>query len=287
MEWLTNISWPGWGALLEILVLAVCFYYVFEFFRETPGAQVLTGLVLLLIVMMGLTQVFRLDALNWLLRRLSVYVAVALLIIFQPEIRRALAEVGRQHMFAAAREPRDLIDDVIQAVMLLAGQRVGALIAIERDMGTREIQETGVRLDSRLSPELLASIFYPHTPLHDGGVILRDSRILAAGCLFPLSQRADLSKVGMRHRAAGGLTEESDAVVVVVSEETGAISVSSNGKLSQGIDEERLRRFLASMLIRRPTIKSRWRRAREHLNMTLRGMAKAPENSEQEQRDGE
>jgi diadenylate cyclase len=277
MGWLNSISWPGWGGLVEILVLACCFYSVFMLFRETPSAQMLSGLVLLLVVMIGLTHFFRLDALNWVLRRLSVYLAVALVIIFQPEIRRVLAELGKQHVFTSSGEPRVFVDNLVQAVVMLAEHRVGALIAIEREIGTGAIQETGVRLDSHVSPELLASIFYPNTPLHDGGVIIKNGRVLAASCLFPLSQKAELSKeLGTRHRAAVGLTEETDAVAMVVSEETGTISVSYRGKLIRGLDEERLRRFLSALLVRSPSVKNRWGRAREHLNMAFHGLTKSP-----------
>ena len=278
MGWLTSIDMPGWGGIFEILILAAAFYLVFLFFRGTPGAQVLTGLVLLLVVLMGITQIFRLDALNWLLRRLSVYLAIALIVIFQPEIRRALAELGRQPVFGGSSgEPRALVDSIVQAVEVLAEQRVGALIAIEREIGTSAIQDTGVRLDSRVSSELLQSIFYPHAPLHDGGVIIRDNTILAAGCLFPLSQRPELNKsLGTRHRAAIGLTEETDALVVVVSEETGTISVGYRGKLSRGLDPDRLRRFLAGILLRSKPARSPWQTARERLNGALRGARPAP-----------
>lgn len=261
MSWAGRISFPGTGGIIEILVLACLFYFVIRFFRGTPGAQVLFGLVMLLVALMGLTRVFNLDALNWLLRQFSVYLAVALLIIFQPEVRRALAEIGRQHLFTGTSEPRTMVDNIVQAVQLLAQRRVGALIAVEREIGTRGIQETGIKLDSRVTAELLASIFFPHTPLHDGGVIVSANRIVAAGCLFPLTQRPDVSKrLGTRHRAAIGLTEETDAVVVVVSEETGTISVSYRGRLSKDLDEERLRRFLSALLVKPKTVKNRWAR---------------------------
>ena len=134
---------------------------------------------------------------------------------------------------------------------MLAERKIGALIAMEKEVGTRAIQETGTILDSLVTSELLTSIFYPHTPLHDGGVIIHQDRIVAAGCLFPLSQREELSKsLGTRHRAAIGLTEESDAIVIVVSEETGVLSVAYKGKLKRGLDEERLRRILVSVLLR-------------------------------------
>ena len=275
---------PSWiNMVFQILVLAVAFYYIFVFFKGTRGAQVLVGLVLLLVVLISVTQFFNLDALNYLLRNFSVYLAVAILVIFQPEIRRALAELGKQPALVVSVEKRSAVDHIVRAVMTLAEHRVGALIAVEREIGTRSIQESGTRLDAGVTPELLASVFFPHTPLHDGGVIIRENRIVAAGCIFPLSQKVELQKkLGTRHRAAVGLSEETDAVVVVVSEETGTVSVDYRGRLSRGLDEERLRRFLSALLLRNKRGTSAWRRAREQLDLTPEGIAKAEQRAEQE-----
>lgn len=279
---------PWVSVAIQILFLSVVYYYIFLFFQGTRGAQVLVGLILLLAVMIGLTNLLSLDELNWLLSRLSVFLGVALLIIFQPEIRRALAELGRQPVFTASKEERGLIDAIVHTVLLLAEQRIGALIAVEREIGTRSIQETGVQLRAPVVPELLACIFFPHTPLHDGGVIIRNNRIQAAGCVFPLSQNIEMYKrLGTRHRAAMGLSEETDAVVVVVSEETGTISVSYRGRLSRGLDEERLRRFLSTLLLRGKQSGSAWRRAQEQLNLTPDGIAKSEAMKEQEKANGE
>ena len=268
--------------VVQVLVLWIGFYYIFLFFRGTRGAQVLVGFALLLVILLGLTQIFNLDALNWILRRLSVYLALALLIIFQPEIRRALAELGKQPVFAVSMDKRSVIDHIVQAVTVLAEHKIGALIAIEREIGTRAIQETGVKLDTPVVPELLSSIFFPHTPLHDGGVIIRGGRILAAACVFPLSHNTELHKtVGTRHRAAVGLSEETDAVVVVVSEETGTISVTYRGRLSRGLDAERLKRFL-SALLKGKKADSTLRRVQEQLDLTPEGIAKSEKLSKQE-----
>lgn len=267
----------------QIVVLAVFFYYIFLFFRGTRGAQVLVGLVLLLVVLIGLTQMFQLDALHFILRQFSFYLVVAVLVIFQPEIRRALAELGRQPVFVASVDRRTAVDHIVQAVVLLAEHRVGALIAVEREIGTRAIQESGTRLEAKLDPALLASIFFPHTPLHDGGAIVRGNRIVAAGCVFPLSQKMELQRQwGTRHRAAVGLSEETDAVVVVVSEETGTISVAYRGRLARGLDEERLRRFLTALLLRGSKAESAWRRAKQQLDLTPEGIAKSEDRAEQE-----
>lgn len=281
MNWLEQLSVPHPAGLLEIMVLAVVIYYLIDFFRGTRSAQVLTGFVFFLVALLLLTRLFRLDTLNWLLQRLSVYVAIAFVVIFQPEIRRALAELGKQHVFANKARERSLIDHIIRAVTTLSDRKIGALIAIEREIGTRAIQETGTRIDASVTPELLASIFYPHTPLHDGGVIIQDGRIMAASCLFPLSQREELSKsLGTRHRAAVGLTEETDALVVVVSEETGAISLAYKGRLMRGLDEDRLRRILTTFLQRGEKGKSKLSRMKEHLNISPDEMLGDREDSE-------
>ena len=286
MSWLNQIAWPGVGGIFEILVLAAGFYVIFVFFRESRSIQVFVGLLLVLIVLIGITRLLHVDALNWLLRRFSVYLAVALLVIFQPEIRRALAELGRQHLFNPPLESRNFVDSVVEAVMLLAERRIGALIAIERTMSTAAIQETGVKQDARVNAELLAGIFFPHTPLHDGGVIISGNRIAAAGCLFPLCQRPELSRsLGTRHRAAMGLTEETDAIAIVVSEETGTISVSVRGRLSRDFDEERLRRFLAAVLSREQAATSPWSRARQHLDVSFRNIARTEDQARQKESD--
>ena len=280
--------WDWVSNFFQVLLLAVAIYYILLFFRGTRGAQILVGLALLLVVLISLTYFWRWAELNWLLRRLGVGLALAILVIFQPEIRRALAELGRQPVFTASKEKRSLVDHIVQAVTLLAEHRIGALVAVEREIGTRAIQETGVRLNATVVPEVLASLFYPHTPLHDGGVIIQGNRIVAAKCVFPLSQKMELHKtLGTRHRAAVGLSEETDAVVIVVSEETGTISVSYRGRLSRGLDDERLRRFLSALLLRGRGSESAWKRAKEQLDLTPEGIAKSEKLAEQEENSGQ
>ncbi len=272
----------GWTGAFEILILSVAFYYIFLFFRGTRGAQVLIGMLLLLTTLLGTTYLLNLTQLNWLLQRVSVYIAASFVIIFQPEIRRALAELGSQPVFTSSTDKRSIIDTVVQAVTHLADHKVGALIAIEREIMTRTVQESGIKIDAPVVPELLASIFYPHTPLHDGGVIIQKGRILAASCVFPLSQRLELHKsIGTRHRAAVGLSEETDAVVIIVSEETGTISVSYRGRLSRGLDRERLRRFLHALL-KGQTESNVWRRMQEQLDLTPEGIAKSEKQAAKE-----
>ncbi len=274
MDWY-NIQKLVFNDLLQIVALWVVFYYIFLFFKGTRGAQVLVGLVLSLVILLLLTRAFNLDVLAWILQRFYVALGVALLVIFQPEIRRALAELGKQPVFVVSSEKRTVIEPVVQAVSMLSSQKIGALIAFEREIGTRGIQETGVQINAPVVPELLASLFYPHTPLHDGGVILKDNKVVAAGCVFPLSQNPNIQRtLGTRHRAAIGLTEETDAVVVVISEETGTIAVCYRGRISRGLDNEKLKRFLTALLKGRRA-DSAWKRVQEQLDFTPTGIAKS------------
>lgn len=278
MPQLLAISLPNATGIVEILVLAVVLYYIMDFFRGTRSAQVMSGFIFFLIALTAITRFFHLDALNWILQRISVYAAVAFIVIFQPEIRRALAEIGKQSVFASKVSERMMVDNIVSAVKLLSGKKIGALIAIQREIGTRAIQETGTKIDAVITPELLASIFFPMTPLHDGGVIIKNNRIHAAGCLFPLSQRDELSKsLGTRHRAAIGLTEETDALVIVVSEETGSISFAYKGRIARGLDEARLRRILSSFLLRKERRKGKLERAKDELNWTTEQLEETDE----------
>jgi diadenylate cyclase len=241
----------NWTAGIEILLLAVSIYYGYLYFRGTRGAKVFTGLAILFIFLTLVSQILNLTVISWLLRSLTAFIAVALVVIFQPELRRALAELGSNHFFSSARQNRETIDIVADAVFELANKQLGALIAIERDTGIRSFAESGVNLDCEISQELLLTIFFPKTPLHDGGIIIRDDRIIAAACIFPVSQREDLDRTfGLRHRAGLGITEESDAIAIVVSEETGNISVCHRGKIERGFKPGNLEKRLAELLLR-------------------------------------
>lgn len=233
------------------------------------------GLALLLAVLIGLTQVASLDVLSWILGRMTIYLAVAVVVIFQPEIRRALAELGK-HPFALSSEVQSTIENIVEAVTSLSQRKIGALIAVERNIGTRAIQETGVKLDAKVTTELLVNIFSPHTPLHDGGVIISGDRIVAAGCVFPLSEETDLNKsLGTRHRAALGMSEETDAAAVVVSEETGSISTCYRDKLDHGLSSEQLKAFLSGILVQEKASMNVWHRFRRRLDLTPEGIAKS------------
>jgi len=243
----------GW---IEIFVLTAVFYYIFRLFKGTRGAAILTGLIILFAALYAITSLIQLNTLNWLIQKLMLYVSLAFLVIFQPEIRRMLSRLGRQPIWRTngIASQKNLVEPIMQAVLVLSKRKIGALIAIEREIGTRALQDTGTRMNSIVSSELLATLFFPHTPLHDGGVIISGDRICAAGCLFPLSQKQELSKtLGTRHRAAIGITEETDAIVIVISEETGSVSIAYNGRLRRGFEEDKLRRVLSSMLRRERT----------------------------------
>jgi len=249
MSFLQGIQIPGLVGTIEILILAVLFYYLLQFFRGTRAAAILTGLAILFVTLIVITKLINLPVLNWLLQKMLLYLALALIVIFQPEIRRALARFGRQGSFLMTPLRKALAGPIADAAVLLAARRIGALIAIEREVETRTIQDTGTVLGSEVSAELLTTIFFPNTPLHDGGVIISGDCIAAAGCVFPLSQNENLaSNLGTRHRAAVGMTEETDTIVIVVSEETGVISIAYNGRLKRGFDGAHLRRVLSSFL---------------------------------------
>jgi diadenylate cyclase len=241
----------GWRPVVEIFLLAVAIYYSFLFVRGTRGWPVVIGFL----VLIGLTfacSLLKFEVLSTLLRSFFAFSAVAVLIIFQPEFRRMLAELGNLPWFTTAREQRENIEVVIQTVERLAEVRIGALMALEQSIHLQEVVESGVPVDCEATPEMLETIFFPNNALHDGGVILKGDRIAFAACIFPLTTRQDLSKsLGTRHRAAIGLTEETDAVVVVVSEETGRIGYSYKGQLVKGITLEELRSFLTSVFVPR------------------------------------
>jgi diadenylate cyclase len=239
-----------WRYALEILILTVVIYYGLRFIKGTRAAPIVTGFVVLLLALVMVTYLLRLDVLKWILGAFSAFFAVAVVVLFQPELRRILAELGNLPLFATASEQRENIEVIIQTVERLADVRIGALIAIEQSIQLQEAVESGILVDCEATPEMLETIFFPNNAIHDGGVIIKGDRIAFAACIFPLTQRQDLNKsLGTRHRAAIGLSEETDAVIVAVSEETGAISCAYKGQLTRGITLEELRAFLTSVLV--------------------------------------
>ena len=239
-----------WNSIIEILLMATGLYYTYLYFKGTRGARVLTGLALFMVTLMVLSVVLDLVVIKYLIKTYSVFLVVALVVIFQPELRRAFAELGSRSLFSGSKQDKQTLDAVCECVFALAHKHFGALIAIERDIGLRSYAETGVDVNGRFSSELLQTIFHPKTALHDGGVILRDDLIVAAACIFPVSQRESLDRsYGLRHRAGLGLTEETDAVAVVVSEETGSVSLCFGQKIQRGLSIAELRRQLGAILL--------------------------------------
>ncbi|MDD4202746.1 MAG: diadenylate cyclase CdaA [Candidatus Omnitrophica bacterium] len=233
-----------WKYFLEIFILWFFYYTLLVFIKGTRALQVLKGLVILGVVFL-LTQEFQLGIINWILSKLLTISVIAFVIIFQPELRRGLARIGQ---FGIFYKEKQTLDDIAKAAIVLAKQKCGALIAIEREIGLKTYIESGVQIDSQVTSELINTIFSPNTPLHDGGVIVQGSRIVAAGCLFPLTQNPYASKaLGTRHRAGMGLSEETDALVLIVSEETGTVSIASEGVLTRNIDIQNLSRVLAGI----------------------------------------
>jgi diadenylate cyclase len=253
-----------WRPVVEILLLAVGIYYVFTFVKGTRGASIVTGFLAIVLTLSFITAWLDLTVLRWLLGSITTFFVVAVLVIFQPEIRRMLAQLGNLELFTNVHEQRENIEMIIQTVERLADVRIGALIAIEQANPLRDMVESGVTVDCVATPEMLETIFFPNNAIHDGGVILKGDRIAFAACIFPLTRRQDLNKsLGTRHRAAIGLSEESDAVIVAVSEETGAVSYAYKGQLTRGVTLENLRAFLSSILVvpERPRTLVEWVRA--------------------------
>lgn len=266
-----------WRPLLEILILTVGIYYVLVFMRGlrgTRGWAVITGFVALLLTLALVTSILDLQVLRLLLGTFSTFFVIAGLVIFQPELRRLLAELGNQSYLDDPSEERENIEVIIETVERLAEVRIGALIAIEQSIHLEDLVESGINVNCEATPEMLETIFFPNNAIHDGGVVIRGDRIMKAACIFPLTQKQGLEKsMGTRHRAAIGLAEESDAIVVVVSEETGAISYAYKGHLERKVTVEVLRSFLTSVLVKRRQHRARkewFRRAlasfRSHLS---------------------
>jgi diadenylate cyclase len=246
------ISHLDWLAVLDILLVTLVIYGLLALVRGTQAVVLLRGIIILGVVTVILTSVLRLPAFSWLLRNSLPALLISVPVIFAPEIRRALERLGRAgagiNINSHEAEQEQVIEAIVTAAVRLAERRHGALIVIERQVGLKDRADTGVNLDSLVSVELLVQIFYPNTPLHDGAVIMKGTRIQAAACIMPLTSGENITdrQMGLRHRAALGISEVSDAVAVVVSEETGSISVAHNGRMIQRLDAARLRHILSA-----------------------------------------
>ena len=257
MEWLHEmLHWFGvrsgliLRASVEVLIIFLLIYLFLRLTQGTRGEGVLKGLamfaIVLVPVMIFVTRRFKLENVDWVLTRLAPVVIIPVFILFQPEIRRALIKLGQNPLFRMFFRPRSqFTDELVKATFSLAKDKIGGLIALEREVGLSGYVEGGVRLDADVSAELIKTIFWPGTPLHDGAVVIRQQRIAAAGCLFPLTDNPQFSsEYGTRHRAGIGVTEESDAAVIIISEQTGRVSLAVGGEIQEGLDEKAMRRAL-------------------------------------------
>lgn len=236
-------------SVIDIMIVAFFIYKTFMLIKDTRGEQLLKGLVILLLAT-GISDYLGLSMINWILKKAQTILLVALPIVFQPELRRMLEKIGRGGFISPVtfwedKSAEETVNHIIEAAIDLSSKKTGALMVIERKIGLADIIETGTVLEAKISKELLKNIFFPNTPLHDGAVIIRKSRIQAAGCFLPLTTSPDVSKeLGTRHRAAIGLSENSDAIVISVSEETGIISIADDGILKRNFNENSLRKYV-------------------------------------------
>jgi diadenylate cyclase len=239
---------PGWRDLVEIAVVAVVIYRILLVFKGTRAIQMLLGFMLLVVVY-GISRVLGLTLLEYLLTTLFQFGVIAALIVFQPELRSALASLGQNRLFRVftGMQGREVAEEISEAVDELSRDKVGAIIAIEEEIGLGEYLETGTPLEARVSAPLLQNIFTPYSLLHDGAAVVRGDEIVAAGVILPLTQFPVTDRtLGTRHRAALGLSEETDALVIVVSEETGIVSVAHRGRLQRGVTSPELARILTA-----------------------------------------
>ena len=244
----------SWWDLADIVVVSLLIYEILKLIRGTRAVQMALGGGVLVVLFYG-SRWGHLETVNWLIRNLFGYIVFAVIVLFQSDIRRGLAHLGRAPFFRYFAKPEsaeESIEELVVAASMLSARRIGAIIALERQIGLRNYIEGGIPLDSVLTYDLLLSIFQPSSPLHDGAVIVQGDRVAAAACFLPLTVNPKLSKeLGSRHRAAIGLTEENDSVAIVVSEETGSISLVADGLVERGIDVDALRAHLRSLLLQR------------------------------------
>jgi diadenylate cyclase len=258
MEIIGQIRWQD---IIDIIIVAIVIYRLLLIIKGTKAAQMLIGLGLLLLAFL-VSGYMELYTMNWIIQSFWAQIVIALIVLFQPEIRRALAQIGEARFLQAFTSAEELksLDEIVKAAVALANRKIGALIVIERETSLKDFMEMGTALDARVSKEILLSIFHPTSPIHDGAVVIRGNRIIAAGCFLPIALSPELSKtLGTRHRAGIGLTEETDAIAIIVSEETGTISMAMNGRLESPLDMGTLRDILTDIFT---TAKERPQRGR-------------------------
>jgi diadenylate cyclase len=269
-----------WKSVLDIFLVALTFYWILRLIRRTQAEQLLRGAVVLVVVMVLAANLLPFRAFGWLVDNGLPALLVAIPVILQPELRRALERLGRTvggtgaHLATTSRElsTADVVTEITAACKLLSERHHGALIVLERSTGLEAVIESGIQLDSRVTMELLLTVFFPNTALHDGAVIVRRGRVVAAACVLPLaSGTIEDRQMGLRHRASLGVTEETDAVAIVVSEETGMISVARNGRMSRGYDVDRLQAELEELFppARPPSLSGLFRDVRDRVGDAL------------------
>ncbi|HEX7262456.1 MAG TPA: diadenylate cyclase CdaA [Luteolibacter sp.] len=238
-----------WRDPIEILLLATCIYQIYRAFRATRGAQILVGLGTILVVLTFVSTMFKFEVISWIIKGAATVLTFALIVIFQPELRSGLARLGSNRLFSFSNKRRlAFLERFADAVINLSKKRIGALFAIQRGISLKDYLDSGVVLDAQFSPELAMAVFHPKAPLHDGGMIIADDRVAGAACVFPVTDRQMQDRsTGLRHRAAIGLTERSDAIAVAVSEETGGISICENGVLHRNLTEKQFREMIAEI----------------------------------------
>jgi diadenylate cyclase len=245
----------GWRDIVDIVIVAFLLYQLFKLIRGTQAVQLLVGLAVLLVIGL-LAQAFQLRLLEFIFANAGQAILIGVIVLFQPELRRALDQVGRLGTvrFILGRHPvppiARTVEEVVRAAATLSESRTGALIVFERETGLENVAVSGVRINGEVTAEILTTIFYIGSPLHDGAVIIRDTRLVAAGCVLPLAEALPgVGRMGTRHRAALGLTLQSDAVILIVSEETGFISLAYGGKLYRGLDRAKLQEMLTNLVL--------------------------------------
>ena len=252
------LSTFGWLDIIDVAIVALFIYKLYYMLKNTQAMTLVKGLLLLLAAM-AVSKWMGLNVINWLLQKFLTIVMVALPVVFQPELRRGLEHLGRGKFFSDtfnlnSDEQQRFFQELSKTAATLSNNKIGALIVLERETGLDEYIESGIKVDGLVSSEFLTNVFIPNTPLHDGAVIIRNNRVQAAGCLLPITQDRTLSKeLGTRHRAAIGITEQTDCLVIVVSEETGIISVARGGRLVRYLDTEKLVDYLQTVFTPKPS----------------------------------
>ncbi|MBR1697725.1 MAG: diadenylate cyclase CdaA [Anaerovibrio sp.] len=251
----------GFWDVVDILIVAVILYKVYEMLQDTRAITLVKGLIVLMIVTL-LAGFLELHVISWLLQKTVTLLFVALPIVFQPELRRALERLGQGRFlgldqYLDVEEANSLTNEIDKAVFNMADKKIGALLVIEKNVGINEIIDTGIKIEGLITTEFLLNVFIPNTPLHDGAAVIRGKRLVAAGCYLPLTENRSLSsELGTRHRAAIGLSEQCDAVIIIVSEETGVVSVAENGRIERYMTHDSLRQRIRPLFVKeKPSMK--------------------------------